>query len=83
MDLRCWMALATRALATIGSNLGLPSKGGAGIQHGTCTADPLHAVQLLSTRTATNGVARSPDRQLALWPCPLQRCSPCRQQLLI
>lgn len=26
MDLRCWMALATRALATIGSNLGLPHK---------------------------------------------------------
>lgn len=28
MDLRCWMALATRALATIGANLRLPAKGG-------------------------------------------------------
>ncbi len=28
VDLRCWMALAARALATIGSNLGLPPKGG-------------------------------------------------------
>jgi hypothetical protein len=27
LDLRCWMALATRALATVGSNLGLPRKG--------------------------------------------------------
>lgn len=27
MDLRCWMALAARALATIGANLGLPPKG--------------------------------------------------------
>jgi mannosyl-oligosaccharide glucosidase len=26
VDLRCWMALAARALATIGSNLGLPPK---------------------------------------------------------
>lgn len=26
LDLRCWMALATRSLATVGSNLGLPTK---------------------------------------------------------
>ena len=44
LDLRCWMALASRALATIGANLGLPQKGvcvrwGGG---GACVAPGLH-----------------------------------------
>lgn len=34
VDLRCWMALASRALATIGANLGLPDKGGSVVGRG-------------------------------------------------
>lgn len=83
MDLRCWMALATRALATIGSNLGLPPRGGqapsagwgAGSRAAACV--PAHAQLGRDLRTqragrAQHGHGLCPYAGAALFSCACQ-----------